>query len=86
MELKDKADEETVRSTVQKQLVALDPFYSDLEKLLKLVPLKVTLLPRGTFEKYLNEKRAAGYDLAHLKPRHMNPTDAMIEDLLRVSK
>jgi hypothetical protein len=86
IELKENVDEETMKNKLQQQLAALDPFYSDLEKLLELIPLKVTLLPRGTFEKYLNEKREAGYDLAHLKPRHMNPNDTMIEDLLRVSK
>ena len=86
IELKDESDEGTVKTKLQKQLVALDPFYSDLEKLLKLIPLKVTLLSQGTFGRYLNEKREAGYDLAHLKPRHMNPTDTMIKDLLRVNK
>ena len=86
IELKDDINEESVRNRLHEQLAALDPFYNDLDTMLKLIPLRVTLLSHGAFERYLNEKRAAGYDLAHLKPRHMNATDEMINDLLRVSK
>ena len=49
-------------------------------------PLRVTLLSPGTFLRYVQERKAAGADLAHLKPPHMNAPDAVIADLLRVSE
>ncbi len=65
--------------------IALDKDYSDLRKMTETEPLKVTLLNRGTFQKYLKGRQAAGFDLAHLKPPHINPPDTIIDDLLRLS-
>jgi len=48
--------------------------------------LKVTLLKPGTFRAYVAEKAASGADLAHMKPPHMNPSDDMVEMLLRLSR
>jgi hypothetical protein len=50
--------------------------------MLGLKPLKVTVLPAGTFEAYISKQRAAGADLAHLKPPHVNPADTVINTLL----
>lgn len=44
--------------------------------------LEVTLLPRGTFSRYTARRQAAGADLAHLKPPHVNPPDAVLSYLL----
>jgi hypothetical protein len=77
---------EIIRQSVHENLKALNPFYADLESMLEVKPLEVTLLPKGTFQAYFLEKQAAGADLAHLKPRHMNPSDEIISDLLRLSK
>jgi hypothetical protein len=86
IELKDGVSADSVQSLVHESLKAIDPNYSDLDRMLKVRPLRVTLLSRGTFESYLQEKRAAGFDLAHLKPPHMNASDVMISNLLRLSK
>jgi len=85
IELKDNDSPERIQDLLHDNLKAIDPFYNDMDTMLELRPLKATLLSKGTFDRYLQEKRAAGYDLAHLKPRHINPTEAMINDLLRLN-
>jgi hypothetical protein len=46
------------------------------------IPLKVTILPRGTFRRYYEQKQAAGFDPACFKPVHINPTDSFIHHLI----
>lgn len=86
IELKDHVAAEVVHQSAHENLKALNPFYADLESMLEVQPLEVTLLSPGTFQAYFLEKQAAGADLAHLKPPHMNPSDEIISDLLRLSK
>lgn len=82
IELREEASEETVWRGVHERLKALNPFYADMEAMLDVRPLQVTLLPRGTFQTYFLEKEADGADLAHLKPPHMSPSHEVISDLL----
>lgn len=77
---------EEVARRVHEALKALNPFYADLESFLEAPPLQVTVLSPGTFLRYMQERQAAGADLAHLKPPHMNASDAVIADLLRASE
>lgn len=74
--------EEQVAASIHEQLKRLDSDYASLETMLSLKPLRVTVLPHGTFQAYISRQRAAGADLAHLKPPHINPTEAQIESLL----
>lgn len=84
IELKDKCvTADKMAALVHKELSMLDAPYSDLEEFIGLRPLEVTILPQGTFKDYMLSKQAAGADLAHLKPPHMSPSDAMIESLLK---
>jgi hypothetical protein len=53
-------------------------------KILEVDPLKLTILPKGSFQRYLETKKKAGFDLAHLKPPHMNASDKVIETLLQL--
>ena len=78
----DKRDEEQLAATIHEHLRKLDSDYADLESLMGLKPLKVTLLPKGAFQEYISRQRAAGADLAHLKPPHVNPSDGIIDTLL----
>ena len=71
-----------VKRRIDESLVAVDSFYADLSNMLDIHPLRVTILPADTFQRYYERKRAAGLDLAWLKPPHMNASDAVIEDLL----
>jgi hypothetical protein len=80
LELKDEyiASEKGMATAVLEQLRKFDEgtFYSGLESMLATNPIKVTLLPEGAFANYIAQRRAEGADLAHLKPRHINPSDA----------
>ncbi|MFC1935573.1 GH3 auxin-responsive promoter family protein [Chloroflexota bacterium] len=74
---------EDLTEAIHRQLKALDRPYSEIEELLGLKPLKVTLLPRGAFRNYIDRQRAMGSDLAHLKPRRINPSDTVLATLLQ---
>jgi hypothetical protein len=59
----------------------LESMLGDVEKVLDLRPIEITLLPEGAFANYIAQRRAEGADLAHLKPRHINPSDAELSVL-----
>jgi hypothetical protein len=76
------ATEEQVAASVHEQLKRLDAPYADLESFLGLRSLEVTLLPQNAFRGYMLRQQAAGADLAHLKPPHINPSDGIIDCLV----
>ncbi len=86
IELKEDLSAEEVAEAVHQALAGLNPFYEDLVRFLGVRPLHVTLLPPGTFMRYMTAQVAAGADMAHLKPLHMNAPDDVIEKLLRASE
>jgi len=73
---------EEVAVSVHEQLKGLDTPYADLETFIGLRPLEVTLLPENTFRSYMLRQRAAGADLAHIKPPHINLSDGIIDSLI----
>jgi len=75
-------DVKEIRERIHRNLQRLDPFYAELESLWKMDPLRVTLLPPGTFQRYYLARQREGADLAHLKPPHMNPSDQVLDMLL----
>jgi hypothetical protein len=87
------AGEESVAAAIREQFKKLDRkhrcnFYSligDMETVLGLKPLKVTLLPQGAFSSYMAQWQAEGADLGHLKPPRVNPSDEMLS-LLRAPR
>ena len=86
LELKEDREAKEMERLVDEQLKVLDVDYRDLDTWLKLQPVRVTLLSRGTFQRYYEVKRSDGTDLAHLKPPHMNTSDAVIQQLLQLSE
>jgi len=86
IELKEDLPAEEVAERVHQALASLNSFYADLESFLDARPLRATLLSPGTFGRYMREQQAAGADLAHLKPAHMNASDAIVDALLRLSE
>ncbi len=72
------ASEKGMATAVHQQLKKLDSDYADLEGILGLKPLEVTLLPQGAFKAYMTARRNEGADLAHLKPPHINPSDKVL--------
>ena len=71
---------------LNEELKKVDLDYGDIESYLNMLPLRVTLLSPGTFDRYMEEKRKEGADLAHLKPSHVNPPQDIIERLIRHSE
>ena len=59
-------------------LSELDRPYADLEEMLGVHPLRITPLAPGAFRRYYDIQQKHGADLAHLKPPHMNPSDAQL--------
>jgi hypothetical protein len=53
-----------------------------MENMLEVFPLRITLLAPGSFQRYLDEKRKEGVNLAQLKPPHMNALDTVIRSLV----
>ncbi len=74
-----------IAERVHESLKALDGPYRDLEEITGLKPLQVSLFSKGTFRRYYEERQAAGADLAHLKPPHVNASEAVIEGLQHMS-
>ncbi len=87
LELKDEErGEEEIVEAVHESLKKIDSDYGDVEKMLQLKPLRLTILSPGTFQRYMLKQQEEGADLGHIKPCHMNPSDKAINDLLRLSK
>jgi hypothetical protein len=84
MEPDTQTDQETVRNKVHEALKDINSFYADYEAMIAKPALEVTLLQPGTFQAYQLEKQKEGADLAHLKPPRMNPTDEVIETLMKL--
>jgi hypothetical protein len=86
IELKDGyiASERGLATAIFEQLIKYDEgtFYGNLARALDPIPIEVTLLPIGAFDNYITKRRAEGADLAHLKPRHINPSDAELSLLI----
>lgn len=86
LELKGGNEEaEAVAERIHSCLRALDAPYRDMEDLASMKPLAVTLLTKGSFSRYFQERQAAGADLAQTKPTHVNASNTVIENLLRMS-
>jgi hypothetical protein len=84
------ASEESVAVATREQFKKLDRkyrcnFYSlvgDMETVLSLKPVKVTLLPRNAFSNYISQRRSEGAAVSNVKPPHVNPSDEVLS-LLR---
>ena len=77
---------EQLEATLHERLKELDADYSDLETMLNMKPLRLQLLPSGTFARYSQMREAEGVDFAHMKPPHMQPSDAIVDTVLRLAQ
>ncbi|MFC1925753.1 GH3 auxin-responsive promoter family protein [Chloroflexota bacterium] len=73
---------EQVTAILHEQLGKVDNNYADLENLLDLRPLKVTLLQKGTFRQYASKQQPDSIDSASQEPLRVDPSDSVIETLL----
>ncbi len=76
---------EQVAAAVHEELKKLDTPYAELESFTGLRPLEVNLLPENAFQLYKLRQQAAGADLTHLKPPHINPSDATVNFLVNAA-
>jgi hypothetical protein len=86
LELKEEREAAEVANMIDAQLKIVDPDYRDIDSYLSLQPVRVTLLSPGTFQRYTEERRKEGVDLARLKPAHISPTEAVVQRLLELSE
>jgi hypothetical protein len=86
IELKKQRGQEEVQAALHANLKRVDPFYRDLESMLDIQPLRVTVLSAGSFDRFYERRRQAGYELGRRTPPRMNPTEEDVADLLGASK
>jgi hypothetical protein len=77
---------EQLEARLHEKLKELDTDYDDLEAMLNMKPLRLQLLPPGTFARYSQMRQAEGADFAHLKPPHMQPSDEIVDAVLRLAQ
>jgi hypothetical protein len=91
LELKDDpiVSEQAVATAIYEELIKLDSVYhyniysayGDPETVLGLKPVVVTFLRQGAFSSYIAQRQAEGAALGHLKPPHVNPSEAVLSQL-----
>jgi len=86
IELTEHRDAAEIATMVDKELKKIDTDYKDVDAYLELQPIRVSLLSSGTFQRYMEEKRKEGADLAHLKPTHINFSESVVKLLLELSQ
>lgn len=86
LELKEEAIDADVVAKMHQAIRAIDPFYGDLESMLGILPLKVTLLSAGSFDRFYDSRRDEGYLLEMRTPPKMNTSDQDVVDLLKASE
>lgn len=84
IELDDEYRPAEAAKIIHQELKKIDRFYADLNFMMDINPLEVTLLRRGTFRDYYTEKREAGVELARRKPPRINAPDEVISELTRL--
>ena len=77
---------EQLAARLHEALKLLDKDYADLESILDMTPLRLRFLPVGTFARYAQLREAEGADMAHIKPPHMQPSDEIVDTMLRLAQ
>lgn len=80
------ASQQSIHEALAQSFSSQFPDFNGTKEILGTDPLKITVLPIGSFTAYINSKLAAGADLAHLKPSHMKPSDESVKLLLNATK
>lgn len=85
-EVGSKIDSKGVSSMLHQELKKIDYFYDDLDSMMGIQPIEVTILHPGTFDGYCLKRQESGEELSKLKPRRMNASNEVIEELKSISK
>ena len=78
--------EEKVQDMIRQSFSTRYSDYDGMKEILNVEPITVTLLPSGSYSAYMKYKQEAGADMAHLKPRHMKPSEDDLARLLSLMK
>ena len=83
IELRADVPAEHLEGQLEEQLRKRDVDYRDLEGWLgQSRSIKVTLLPRNTFQRYVHQQMEQGAGVTQLKPAHINPSEVSLGVLL----
>ncbi len=82
LELREDIPEKEVQTRIHEQLRLIDNDYKNLQDMLGLWPLRVKLLPSGSYDRYREARQRERADLAKLRPPHINATEKHIEELV----
>lgn len=85
IELKEPFPNGQLREVIHEKLKEVDPFYGDLESMLGIQALQTTSLPKGTYDRFYDQRLSTGAELGRLRPPRMNATDEDIRDLLKAA-
>jgi hypothetical protein len=85
IELNGGCSRENIAPVLHEELTRLAPGYRDLERMMDIRPLEVTVLRPGTFGDYYIQQRDRGAELMQRKPPRMNTPDDIIGELMRIS-
>ncbi|GAF79876.1 unnamed protein product, partial [marine sediment metagenome] len=80
------AEREMMEARLHQSLKNFDSSYADLEKHLKMKPLRLTFLPPETLKKYDAERQLAGADPGHMKELHMQPPEEAVTRILEIAR
>ncbi|MCZ6538359.1 MAG: GH3 auxin-responsive promoter family protein [Chloroflexi bacterium] len=72
--------------TLHQSLKDCDPLYSDLEKMLGICPLKVSVLSPGTFDTYIDMQLKQGSSFVGSRPTRMNASDEVVGRLVALDR
>ncbi len=88
LELKnnDGVSEQDLCAILREALIKNVPEFPDLEELLGCEHLRITELVPGSYAYYKDFQLKVGADLAHLKPPHIQPSDAIMNVLLEKTR
>jgi len=81
----EKKPEEKIAEEIESNLKISHPDFADMENILGGNNFKLTILKAGAFDHYMESAKAAGAELAHLKPPHMQANDLILEKLMNVT-
>jgi len=73
-----------VASALHDELKSIDPGYRDLDLMMDIHPLEVTVLHPGTFRDYYMVKKESGAELHQRRPPRMNASDDIIRELVHL--
>ncbi|MDD5288495.1 MAG: GH3 auxin-responsive promoter family protein [Dehalococcoidales bacterium] len=82
LELKETAEVKKLESMLHEKLREVCPLYEEAIQEMQTNPVRIVLLEPGSSQRYYENKRSEGADLAHLKPPHTNASDKVINTLL----